>query len=62
MNGEFNARCFCSGNYLLKEMGYQVAQKHANKLRRYAMFLGLIAPVALLFAAPVAYLCKSYIF
>jgi DMSO reductase anchor subunit len=40
-----------SENYLLKEMGYQVAQKHARKLRRYAFVLGLVAPVVLLFAA-----------
>ena len=40
-----------SENYLLKEMGYQVAQKHARKLRRYAFALGLVAPVVLLFLA-----------
>ena len=40
-----------SENYLLKEMGYQVAQKHARKLRRYAFILGLVTPVVLLFLA-----------
>ena len=40
-----------SENYLLKEMGYQVAQKHARKLRRYAFILGLVVPVVLLFGA-----------
>jgi DMSO reductase anchor subunit len=32
-----------SENYLLKEMGYQVAQKHATKLRRYALVLLFVA-------------------
>jgi len=40
-----------SENYLLKEMGFQVAQKHATKLRRYAMLLGLALPLVLLFVA-----------
>ena len=40
-----------SENYLLKEMGYQVAQKHAVKLRRYALVLGMVIPLVLLFAA-----------
>jgi len=40
-----------SENYLLKEMGYQVAQKHATKLRRYALVLGLVLPLVLLFVA-----------
>ena len=40
-----------SENYLLKEMGYQVAQKHAAKLRRYALVLGLVLPLVLLFVA-----------
>ena len=38
-----------SENYLLKEMGFQVAQKHAAKLRRYALLLGLVLPLVLLF-------------
>lgn len=40
-----------SENYLLKEMGFQVAQKHAAKLRRYALLLGLALPLVLLFLA-----------
>ena len=40
-----------SENYLLKEMGFQVARKHAGKLRRYALLLGMIAPAILFLAA-----------
>ena len=40
-----------SENYLLKEMGYQVARKHAGKLRRYALLLGMIVPAILLLIA-----------
>ena len=32
-------------NYLQKEMGYRVARKHADKLRRIAYFVGLGVPV-----------------
>lgn len=35
-------------NYLLKEMGYQVARKHAHKLRRYAEGLAFGLPIALI--------------
>ncbi|MCB2099260.1 MAG: dimethyl sulfoxide reductase anchor subunit, partial [Rhodobacterales bacterium] len=35
-------------NYLLKEMGYQVARKHAGKLRRQAQVLGFALPALLL--------------
>ena len=38
-------------NYLLREMAYAVARKHAAKLRRIAVLTGLVAPLALL---PVA--------
>jgi len=38
-------------NYLLKEMGYQVAQKHASRLRRFALLTGLLVPAVLLFFA-----------
>jgi len=31
-------------NYLMKEMGYRIARKHADKLRRYAMLLGFLVP------------------
>lgn len=34
-------------NYLLKEMGYQVARKHALKLRTYAQLAGFALPLAL---------------
>ena len=37
-----------SDNYLLKEMGFQVARKHAAQLRRYALLLGLLLPALLL--------------
>ena len=40
-----------SENYLLKEMGYQVAQKHSARLRRHALILGLVAPAILMFVA-----------
>jgi len=38
-------------NYLLTEMAYGVARKHSDKLRRLAVILGLLLPIALL---PVA--------
>ncbi len=38
-------------NYLLKEMGYQVARKHAAKLRRLSVLLGFAAPAVLTLAA-----------
>lgn len=39
-------------NYLLKEMGFKIARKHAVKLRRIAFFLAVIVPaVAILLAA-----------
>ena len=34
-------------NYLLKEMGYRVARRHAEKLRRYAQVFAFAIPVAL---------------
>lgn len=34
-------------NYLLKEMGFQVGRKHADKLRGYAHLLGFAVPLAL---------------
>jgi DMSO reductase anchor subunit len=37
-------------NYLLKEMGFKVARKHADKLRRIAL-IGAVAAVSLLMAA-----------
>lgn len=35
-------------NYLLKEMGFRIARKHAAKLRAYAMVIGFAVPLALL--------------
>jgi DMSO reductase anchor subunit len=40
-----------SENYLLKEMGYQVARKHAAKIRRSALLTGLVIPAVVLLAA-----------
>lgn len=40
-------------NFLLREMGYRIARKHAEKLRRIAEIGGLAAPAALLLAALV---------
>jgi sulfite dehydrogenase (quinone) subunit SoeC len=34
-------------NYLLDEMGYRVARRHAAKLRRYALLLGLVGAALL---------------
>ncbi|MEZ5922241.1 MAG: DmsC/YnfH family molybdoenzyme membrane anchor subunit, partial [Parvularculaceae bacterium] len=43
-------------NYLLEEMGFKIARKHAAKLRRIAILAGFAAPIILLalaaFAAP----------
>ena len=41
-------------NYLLREMGYQVARKHGIKLRRLAILCGLVVPVALVPLAALA--------
>ncbi len=38
-------------NYLLEEMGFQIARKHASKLRRIAIALGFIVPGTALVAA-----------
>jgi len=43
-----------SENYLLKEMGFQIARKHAAKLRRMALNLGLLLPGILLILAGVS--------
>lgn len=40
-----------SENYLLKEMGFQIARKHAAKLRRHALVLGMLLPALLLIFA-----------
>ncbi len=41
-------------NYLLREMGFRIARKHALKLRRLAIVCGLVVPVALVPLAAVA--------
>lgn len=38
-------------NYLLKEMGFRIARKHARKLRRIALFAGFVLPLAAVLAA-----------
>ncbi|MBT8048713.1 MAG: dimethyl sulfoxide reductase anchor subunit [Xanthomonadales bacterium] len=43
-----------SENYLLKEMGFEVARKHATKLRRMALNFGLLLPGILLVLAGVS--------
>jgi DMSO reductase anchor subunit len=40
-------------NYLLREMGYVVARKHASRLRTIALCLGFAAPVLLLLVGSV---------
>ncbi len=35
-------------NYLLREMGYAIARKHASRLRTIALAVGFIAPLVLL--------------
>ena len=35
-------------NYLMREMGYEVARRHSAKLRRLAVILGFITPLVLL--------------
>ncbi len=36
-------------NYLLKEMGFRIARKHAAKLRAYALLFAFAFPIAILF-------------
>jgi DMSO reductase anchor subunit len=36
-----------AGNYVMQEMGYRIARKHAKKLRRVAVLLGFAVPVLL---------------
>ena len=37
-----------SANYIMKEMGFQIARKHAAKLRRISGCLGVLLPLALM--------------
>lgn len=41
-------------NYLQKEMGFAIARKHGEKLRRVALIIGFAAPLALALAALAA--------
>jgi DMSO reductase anchor subunit len=42
-------------NYLLREMGFAIARKHAHKLRRTALLLGFAAPLVLTLLASSAH-------
>jgi DMSO reductase anchor subunit len=41
-------------NYLMREMGFRVARKHATKLRRIAQIAAFAMPLALLILASLA--------
>ena len=41
-------------NYLQREMGFRIARKHADKLRRLALLTGCVVPLPLLFLALLA--------
>lgn len=43
-----------SDNYLMKEMGYRIARKHAAKLRTIALVAGFAAPFVLMLAPLIA--------
>lgn len=43
-----------SESYVMREMGYRIGRKHAEKLRKIALALGFAAPIALLLIAVVA--------
>jgi DMSO reductase anchor subunit len=40
-------------NYLMKEMGFRIARKHAEKLRQMAMVAGFLAPAVLALVAMI---------
>jgi DMSO reductase anchor subunit len=42
---ELTASPHDSDNYLLREMGFRIARKHAEKLRRFAILLGFVFPI-----------------
>ncbi|MGI9364799.1 MAG: dimethyl sulfoxide reductase anchor subunit family protein [Rhizobiaceae bacterium] len=42
------------GNYLTNEMGFRIGRKHAEKLHKIALFLGLIVPIVLLLVSLAA--------
>jgi DMSO reductase anchor subunit len=41
-----------SENFVMKEMGYRIARRHAHRLRRFAVLAGGAVPLALLTATP----------
>ncbi|HUF81717.1 MAG TPA: DmsC/YnfH family molybdoenzyme membrane anchor subunit [Burkholderiales bacterium] len=41
-----------SENFVMKEMGYRIARRHAHRLRRFAILAGGAVPLALLTAMP----------
>ena len=43
-----------AANYLMKEMGFQIARKHASALRKWCMFLGFVLPIGFLVLAVLA--------
>lgn len=50
---ELTASPHDSDNYLLREMGFRIARKHAQKLRRIAILLGFVVPIFTLAGAIV---------
>ncbi|MGO1118971.1 dimethyl sulfoxide reductase anchor subunit family protein [Rhodovibrionaceae bacterium A322] len=53
-------------NYLMQEMGYKIARKHADKLRRFALLFGFALPAILLLSlmglpGPVAALALTFV-
>ncbi len=48
---ELTASPHDSDNYLLREMGFRIARKHATKLRRIAILLGFVVPILALAGA-----------
>jgi sulfite dehydrogenase (quinone) subunit SoeC len=40
-------------NYLMREMGFRIARKHARRLRRFTMIVGFAAPLVLTLAASI---------
>lgn len=45
-----------SENYILREMGFQIARKHARKLRRIALIIGFIIPIVFALIAAIGLL------
>lgn len=49
---EMTASPHDSDNYLMREMGFRIARKHADKLRTIALVLGFLVPIILI-AVPI---------